>query len=184
MLVASVSDYGAPAGPQRADETLDVLSNWNTLMIDAVEGHGGRVQQMTGDGVGAIFDAPGHFADAAAAAWAGMQAAREMADLARQFNVERTAAGQAPVATGIGLATGDVVAGLAGPPRRPAFVCVGATLHRAARLADLAAMGDQPVLIDGATRNALADRVATAALPPTRLPGGAKPVPVYALAVA
>jgi adenylate cyclase len=182
LLVARVSDYLAPAGPQRAHETLELLSNWATLMIDAIEGHSGRVQHMTGDGLSAIFGPSESYADGGASAWSGVQAAKEMSELVRQFNIERIAAEKSPVAMGIGLASGETVAGYAGTPRRSVYVCVGAAWHRAARLAELAATGEQAILIDAATRTALADRIDSAALPPTRLPGGSKAVAIYALA--
>lgn len=180
LLVACVSDYLAPAGPQCAEDTLESLSNWTTLMIDAIEGHGGRVQAMTGDGLSAIFGSSQRSGDDDAPAWSAVQASKEMSELARQFNIERTAAGKSPVVTGIGLASGEVVAGYAGTPRRSVYACVGEVPHRAARLSELAA-GEQAVLIDVATRTALANRIDSAALPPVRLPGASKAVPIYAL---
>jgi DNA-binding response OmpR family regulator len=181
LLAACVSGYIAPAGPHGADETLEVLSNWATLMIDAIEGHGGRLQQMTGDGLGASFAPSESPVDDGNPAWGAVQAAKEMSELVRQFNVERIAAGKAAVAMGIGLATGEIVAGYAGTPRRSVYVSVGPAAQRAVRLAELAAAGEQSVLVDGATRSALAGRIDSAALPPTRLPGEPKPVPIYAV---
>ena len=66
------------------------------------------------------------------------------------------------------------MAGYAGSPRRSVFVSVGAASLRAAHLAELGAAGGEAVLIDGATRAALADRIDSAALPPVRLPGDSK----------
>ena len=71
---------------------IHVTWYWTTLMIDAVEGHGGRVQQMTGDGLSAIFGPSERSTGGGASAWCGVQAAKEMSELVRQFNIERIAA--------------------------------------------------------------------------------------------
>ena len=55
VLAACVCGYVRRPGRGAAPETIELLSNWNTLMIDAIEGHGGRIQQMIGDGLSAVF---------------------------------------------------------------------------------------------------------------------------------
>ena len=84
-----------------------------------------------------------------------------MGELMAQFNAERAATGKAPVELGIGIASGEVVAGYTGTPQRTAYVCVGAAVERAARLEALAGGAAGAVLIDGATRAALAGGVPT-----------------------
>ena len=107
--------------------------------------------------------------------------ALEMLELMAMFNVERTASGKATVALSIGIASGEVVAGYAGTPRRAAFVCVGAAVHRAARLEALATQRAGAVLIDSATHAALAGRALTDTLVSVTLPGSPAAMPVYAL---
>lgn len=165
ILVARLRDVDAPASAQPAQETLELLSSWTTLMLDAVESRGGLGNRLTGDGMTAVFgmqEPSGHGGDAP---WAAVQAAQEMLDLVAQFNAERCALGKAPIAMGIGIASGEVVAGPAGTPRRAAYVCVGAAVERAARLEALASERAGAVLIDGATHAALAGRPAQWAVP-------------------
>ena len=125
-------------------------------MLDAIQGQGGRVTQLTGDAIDAVFG-EGVAGDAAGSA---AQAAQEMLELAALFNSERTASGKLRIALGVGIASGEVVVGHAGTPRRASFVCVGAAVQRAARLAAEAAQRGDAVLIDGATHGALADHLA------------------------
>ena len=172
VLAARLRDTDALAAALPAQETLELLSNWSTLMLDAIEGHGGVVLQMSGDALTALFES---------APWPGVQAGLEMIELVAMFNAERAAAGKAPIAASIGIASGEVVAGPAGTPQRAAPVCVGAAVQRAARLEALATERDAPVLIDGVTCAALAGRVASHSLPAAVLPGSATPVPVHAL---
>ena len=98
-----------------------------------------------------------------------------------QFNGERLAAGKAPIASGIGIASGEVVAGVSGTPRRAAYVCVGATVERAARLAASATQPGCSALIDGVTHAAVGGRVATDAVQTSALSGSPPDGPAYAL---
>jgi adenylate cyclase len=181
LLVARLYDFDALASSQPAHESLELLSNWTTLMLDAIEGQDGQVNQMTGDGMTAVFGMPEPVRSGGGAAWAAVQAALEMLELMAMFNAERTASGKATVALSIGIASGEVVAGYAGTPRRAAYVCVGAAVQRAARLEALATQRAGAVLIDSATHAALAGRALTDTLASVTLPGSPAAMPVYAL---
>ncbi|MGZ5187458.1 MAG: adenylate/guanylate cyclase domain-containing protein, partial [Caldimonas sp.] len=185
LVVARLCGVDALASQQPAQETLELLGSWTTLMLDAVEGQGGLVMSMTGDGLTAVFGAAEPIPGTGGAPWAAVQAALEMRELAAQFNAERSALGKAPVALAIGIASGEVVAGHAGTPRRAAYVCVGAAVQRALRLEALAAeRGAGALLVDAATQAALAGRVATDASKPVVLPGSPAAMPVHALRTA
>ncbi len=181
VLRARLRGIDALAAAQPAAETLELLGSWTTLMLDAIEGRGGRVTAIEGEAVSAAFGAGDAAAGPQEAAWAAVQATREMAELAAQFNAERSAAGRDALGLGVGLASGEVVLGRAGTQRRPVLVCVGAAAQRAVRLEALAAERELSVLIDAATHAALAGRAATSALAPALLPGSAKAQAVYLL---
>jgi DNA-binding response OmpR family regulator len=141
-LVARLS--WADAAPASAADTLELLGRWTTLMLDAVEGHGGQAHQLGGDGVTAAFESTG----------AARQAADEMTELVAQFNAERIALRRPPVGMGLGLASGVVVIGDAGTARRSSHVCVGPAVATAARLAAAALEQGRALLIDSAPQAA------------------------------
>ena len=180
ILVVRLRELDALAASQPAQETLELLGSWTTLMLDAVESQGGAVLQIAGDVISAAFGAAMPPASGVAPGKA-VQAAREMGELMTQFNAERTAIGKAPVGLAIGIASGEVVAGYTGTPQRSAYVCVGAAVERAARLEALAGGSAGAVLIDGATRAAVAGRVSTDSVSPAVLPGSSTAVAVHAL---
>ncbi len=181
LLLARLRDIDALASRQPAQETLELLSSWTTLMLDAIEGQGGVVSQIAGDGIGAVFGADTPSSTHGDAAGAAVQAALEMLELVAQFNAERAALGKPAIALHVGIASGEVVAGDAGTARRMAFVCVGAAVERAACLEALASGRAGAVLIDAATHAALSGREPTQALPSAVLPGSPSAVPVHAL---
>jgi class 3 adenylate cyclase len=166
------------------EEIIELLNTWYTLMFDAIGGQGGVVNQMIGDGLMAIFGAPMPFPESAgdgAAPLAAARAALDMQELVQLFNAERTAAGLAPIAIGIGIATGDVIAGYTGTQQRATYTCVGDTVNLAARLEGHTKVAGRTVLVDAETQAALAGRVATEALGPVALKGKGQAVEVYAL---
>jgi len=167
---------------QGPDETIELLNTWYTLMFDAIGGQGGVVNQMIGDGLMAIFGAPMPLPEAAGGApLAAVRAALDMQEMVVLFNAEREAAGQAPIAIGIGIATGDVIAGYTGTQQRATYTCVGDTVNLAARLEGHTKLAGRTVLMDAATQAALQGRVATEALGAVALKGKQQAVEVFAL---
>src|SRR5215207_7312800 len=108
VLFCDIRDFTALVESQSPEETIELLNTFYTLMFDAISGHGGVVNQMIGDGLMAIFGAPLPLDDHAAAAVA---AAIDMVEMIELFAVERREAGRAPIRIGIGIASGDLVAG-------------------------------------------------------------------------
>ena len=92
---------GEPAGPaagwlqaQAPEDTLDVLASWHTLMQDALQRHGGQLQQATADSLAVVFGTGSH-TDGDIDGSAALQAVRaglEAAELLALFNAERQAA--------------------------------------------------------------------------------------------
>ena len=180
VMFSDIRGFTQMVESQPPDETIDLLNTYYTLMFDAISGQGGVVNQMVGDGLMAIFGAPLPLADPAAGAVA---AAREMIEMIELFNLERSALGKPPIRIGIGIASGDVVAGYTGTHQRATYTCVGDTVNLAARLEAYTKEAKRPVLLDGATREGLAADAPVDSLGEVQLKGKAGPVPVFALKV-
>ena len=78
-----------------------------------------------------------------------------MVELIEQFNLERSAADKPAIRIGIGIATGDVVAGYTGTQQRATYTCIGDTVNLAARLEAHTKVAGRGILIDEATQRAL-----------------------------
>jgi len=103
---------------------------------------------------------------------------QEMVDL---FNVERAALQKLPIRIGIGIATGDMVAGYTGTQQRATYTCIGDTVNLAARLEAHTKVAQRAVLVDAATRAALGERLAVEALGAVPFKGKAAPVEVFSV---
>jgi adenylate cyclase len=108
-------------------EVVETLNRFFAVVVDEVDRRGGLVNKFIGDAVLAIFGAPVALPDHAGAALA---AARAMA--------RRLATEVPDIGAGIGVATGEVVAGNVGHQSRFEYTVIGDAVNSAARLTDLA----------------------------------------------
>jgi len=178
VMFCDIRGFTTLVESQPPDEVIELLNTYYTLMFDAINGHGGVVNQMIGDGLMAIFGAPmplsGHCQCA-------VSAAQEMVEMAAQFSLEQVAAGKPPVRIGVGIATGEMVAGYTGTRERATYTCVGDTVNLAARLEAHTKEAGQPILIDAATHAGLPASMAavTVALGPHLFKGKTLAVDIY-----
>jgi len=178
VMFADIRGFTTLAESQAPEETIDLLNTWYTLMFDAIGGHGGVVTQMMGDGLMAVFGAPLPLPDHEASA---VRAAQEMIELVGLFNREREAAGKPPIAIGIGIASGEMVAGYVGTQERASYTCIGDTVNLASRIEAHTKVARRGILIDGATRERLGEGVRAEALGPVQFKGKTTAVEVYAV---
>ena len=178
VMFSDIRGFTALVESQPPEETIELLNTYYTLMFDAINSHGGVVNQMIGDGLMAIFGAPLPLADHPAHA---VRAALEMVAMIEQFNVERTACGKAAIHIGIGIASGDMVAGYTGTQRRATYTCIGDTVNLAARLEAHTKVALRTVLIDRAVRAALPEDLAVEPLGAVPFKGKALAVEVFAV---
>ena len=178
VLFCDIRDFTALVESQPASTTIELLNTWYTLMFDAISGEGGVVNQMIGDGLMAMFGAPLPLVDHAGAA---VRAALEMIDMIELFGEQRRADGLAPIRIGIGIATGDMVAGYTGTRQRATYTCVGDTVNLAARLEAHTKVAGRAILVDAATHAALGSMAGIEPMGPVAFRGKAGPVDVFAI---
>lgn len=146
-LVGS-TPLGASLGP---DEFKLVVDDAVRRMVGACEQFGGRVVNIAGDGLLALFGAPvAHEDDPERAALAGLLLVEEVAAYG-----EEVAAGWGvdPLQARVGITTGPVITGLTGAGEHVHYSALGDTVNTAARLESAARPGT--VLVDGPTRDQL-----------------------------
>ncbi|HEX2541370.1 MAG TPA: adenylate/guanylate cyclase domain-containing protein [Caldimonas sp.] len=178
VLFCDIRGFTSLVESQPPEETIELLNTFYTLMFDAISGHGGVVNQMIGDGLMAIFGAPLPLADHAASA---VRAALEMVELIELLDAEREEAGKAPIRVGIGIATGEMIAGYTGTQQRATYTCIGDTVNLAARLESHTKVALRAILVDADTCAELGERIATERLGPVMFRGKALPVEVYSV---
>jgi class 3 adenylate cyclase len=177
-MFCDIRSFTSIAEAREPDETIELLNDYYTLMMDAIGGEGGIVNQIVGDGLMAIFGAPVACEDHRLRA---VLAARQMVELIELFNVEQAARGKVEIQIGIGIASGQVIAGYTGTMRRATYTCVGDTVNVAARLEAKTKDLGRPILIDENTRGGLGDAVVVEAHGELPLKGKVETVKLYAV---
>jgi class 3 adenylate cyclase len=178
VMFSDIRGFTSICEAQPPAETIELLNDYYALMFDAITGHGGVVNLMMGDGLMAVFGAPLPLADHAAAA---VRAALDMIEMIEMLDAERLATGRPEIRIGIGIATGELVAGYAGTQQRATYTCLGDTVNRAARLEAHTKMVEGWILVDGAARDEIGDEFTLIDLGEAMLKGKSEAVRVFAV---
>jgi len=122
------------------EETYGIMDQVYEILIHKVHDYEGTVNEMTGDGVMALFGAPIALEDAPQrAVRSALTIHREMAKFSDKLKQERE--GIPPLKMRIGIHTGPVIVGSLGNNLRVEFKAVGDTVNLASRMEGLAEPG-------------------------------------------
>lgn len=158
-------------GPQGA---VALLNEYFSFMEDVVTGKGGIVDKYIGDAIMALFGIPESAGNDTAKALGAAQTMLTALDL---FNQRREAAGR--VRIGIGIATGDVIAGNIGSPSRMNYTVIGDAVNMASRIESLTKSYGSRILICENTRRDLDATVPLRQLDRIRVRGQRSPTTLY-----
>jgi class 3 adenylate cyclase/tetratricopeptide (TPR) repeat protein len=129
------------------EETYSIMDQVYEILIHKVHDYEGTVNEMTGDGIMALFGAPIALEDAPQRAIRSALAIhREMAKFSDK--IRQQSAGISHIEMRIGIHTGPVVVGTLGNDLRVEFKAVGDTVNLASRVEDLAEPGTTYVTED------------------------------------
>lgn len=169
---------GSTEWAERTDpeELVQILNAFLGKMTDVIFKHGGTLDKFVGDEVIGLFGSPVYMDDhALRAARAGL----EMQAVHKQLQAEFEAKNQELPALGVGISSGEVIAGEFGPPIRTDFTAMGRVMNLGARLCSSAVAGQ--VIISPSTYHTLRDVVEAQRLETITLKGIGQPVPIFAL---
>ena len=147
-------------------------------MVPIVFAHKGTIDKFVGDMIMALFGAPLDDPDHADHA---VETALAMSAELAQLNREWTAAGRPPLDIGIGINTGDMVAGNLGSEDIMSYTVIGDQVNLGARLESLNKDFHTRVIISDATRAALRGRYDIRALGEVVVKGKSVSVKIFSV---
>jgi adenylate cyclase len=125
-----------------AEDLVKVLNTFLGAMTDVIFKYGGTLDKFVGDEVIALFGAPVIMQDHA---YQAAQCALEMQAVHHQLQEDFESKGYELPPMGIGIASGDAIAGEFGPPIRTDFTAMGRVMNLGSRLCS-AAKGGETIL--------------------------------------
>jgi adenylate cyclase len=146
VMITDLRDFTALAEAAPPVEVFELLNDLQGHLAAAVQAHQGVVDKFMGDGMLAVFGAPQSDPDHAKHAIA---ASRAILVAVHELNQRRT--GREPLRIGVGIHSGEVVAGCLGGGDRLEFTVVGDAVNTAARLEGLTKQFGVQVLVSEAT---------------------------------
>jgi class 3 adenylate cyclase/CheY-like chemotaxis protein len=176
VMFSDIRGFTSLVESQPPEETIELLNTYYTLMFDAT-GHGGSQPDDRRRADGNLR----RTLPLAEPSLAAVRAALDMVEMIELFNLDRVALGKGPIRIGIGIASGEMVAGYTGTQQRATYTCIGDTVNLAARLEAHTKVAGRGILVDGDTQAALGDRVRLEPLGEVQFKGKAAAVPVFAV---
>ncbi len=187
ILFSDIAGYTTVSEQLEPTLVLGLMNTYIEAMNTIVASHGGCVLEYIGDGILAVFNAPGDLANHEACAVRCAVAMVEGLDvLNRHWDTDGTSKawkdrGLPALGCRIGVHTGPVVAGSLGSEIRMKYTVMGDSVNLAARLEALNKELGTTVLFSEATWRGLAPdfQCRTRALGPHRVKGREQPVEVH-----
>ena len=139
VLFADIRGFTPMTVGMEPQEVIGLINECMERLSRAVDVEGGVVDKFIGDEIMAVFGAPVAQTDHACRA---VRSALRMRAGIEAMNAERVARGAAPLAVGVGIASGIAVAGNMGSADRMNYTVLGETVNLAARLTAEAGAGE------------------------------------------
>ncbi len=177
VMFADIRGFTTMSETMEPGRVVEILNEYFTRVTDVIFDNGGTLDKYIGDAVMAVFGAPiSKGNDAAAAVNSAIQIQRLLIEL----NRDAGARDWPELRVGIGINTGNAIAGNIGSPRRLDYTVVGDAVNTAQRLMTNAAGGQ--ILISESTAKKLGKTGKTIdleRLPELKVKGRSEAVPVF-----
>ncbi|WDP90530.1 MAG: adenylate/guanylate cyclase domain-containing protein [Desulfobacter sp.] len=178
ILFADLRNFTPLVAVTPAKDLIYMLNSYFNEISRVIDRNGGLILQFIGDEVEAVFGAPvageGHEA-------AAVKTALEMRSRMDLLNKRFKDKGMPPIAHGVGIHTGSVLAANIGSAYRSTYSLIGDTVNMASRIQDLNKRFGTDILVSQAVKEALEGRYEFSAMPEARVRGKKEPVQVYSL---
>ena len=128
ILFSDVRDFTTVSEALGPRETVTMLNEYFERMVDVVMSHGGVLDKFIGDAIMASFGVPFNEEQDADNA---LKVANGMIVALHALNQDRVKAGKDAIDIGIGIATGSVIVGNIGSPKRMEYTVIGDSVNLA-----------------------------------------------------
>jgi adenylate cyclase len=153
---------------------VEMLNDYFEAMVDLVFKYEGTLDKFMGDGIMALWGAPLQNPDDPIRS---VECALEMGQALGDFNRQRLERDLQPLAVGIGIHTGPLVAGYIGSSKALSYTVIGDSANTSARLCSVALAGQ--IIVSENTLVRLKNKFDVEELQPAKVKGKEKPLRVF-----
>ncbi|MCP4498652.1 MAG: FHA domain-containing protein [Deltaproteobacteria bacterium] len=176
VLFSDIRGFAAMSDGVAPEKVVSMLNEYFEAMVEVVFDYGGTLDKFLGDGLMAVWGTPFQAEDDARRA---VRAAKRMRKvLHTQVNAARKSRGEVPLEIGIGIATGEVIAGAMGGRRRQDYTVIGDVVNLSSRLCSQA-KSRQILVCEESAKKAQGGKVVLTELPAQKVKGVSRPVPRF-----
>jgi adenylate cyclase len=176
ILFADIRGFTAMSESYEPQIVVDALNEYFERMVEIVFRYEGTLDKFIGDEMMVLFGSPVAHRDDPVRA---VRAALEMQEALAAINERHAARSLPPFEIGIGINTGEVVAGYIGSSQALEYTVIGDPVNTGSRLCSLARPGQ--TLISEGTVEKLGGAFTFNELPPEQVKGKAQPIRVFEL---
>ncbi len=176
IFFSDIRDFTTISESMSPEDLVTALNTYFTHMVKIIMDNNGIVDKFIGDAIMGVYGAPVTNENDAANA---VKACFEMLDALNQFNDEMTAKGKIRFKIGMGLSSGDVIAGNIGSEQKMDYTVIGDPVNLASRLEGLTKVYKVPIIISEFTYEKVSHRFAARELDLIRVKGKIKPTAIY-----
>jgi len=162
ILCSDIRSFTSITEKYPAEQVVELLNDYFTLMSECIEKNGGIIDKLVGDAIQAVF----YDHECKNCSISAVIAAKEMRQSLNAFNKNRIKNNLFAIENGVGVCTGTVVCGRVGSESgKLDATIIGSLVNKAANLESLSKHGrNQKIIIDDATAGQLSSDIRTVKL--------------------
>jgi adenylate cyclase len=176
VFFTDIRNYTTLCEGSPPEKVVGILNELFEMMTKAISSHRGMINDFIGDAVMAVFGAsknnPRHAQDA-------VETALEVQEGLARLNEKWQSRGYQPIHIGVGIHTGEVVAGIVGSEGRKKFTFTGDTVNTASRVEGLNKDFSTGILITRETLESVDGKFNVRPCGQAKVKGRDKPVEVF-----
>jgi adenylate cyclase len=176
VLFADIRNFTSLAEKLNPRDTVDMLNDIFTELFEAVAANDGVLDKFIGDAIMAVYGAPLMSERDTANS---VESAVTMIGMIAGINEKARSRGLPEIRLGVGIASGEVVAGAIGSPKRMDYTVIGDPVNLASRLEGITKVYKVGIVVCENTAKAVEDLQTLRELDTIRVRGRSRPARIF-----
>jgi len=156
VFFSDIRNFTSMSEEMEAEQVVEMLNEYMTAMVAEIQSHHGVVDKYVGDAIMAVWGVP---VAKTGDAWNAVSACLAMREKLSTFNEGRLAVGKKPIKIGMGMHSGELIAGNIGSTEKMEYTVIGDTVNTASRIESLTKEFGTDLLISEEVFNQVKEKI-------------------------